>query len=572
MNFNFSKEPGKEKKIIKKTKNYMPLISVIIPFYNDIEYIEQSVTSVLNQTFTNYEILIIDDGSTDKKSLEKLEEVSKLDERIKVFHKQNEGLSATRDYGASKANERAKYFFFLDADDLMVPTCLDTYYWTLETNKDASWVCSDSIGFDADEYEWNRYFDSNLLKKENFLLSAGMVRKEAFEDVGGYGLREKSVNEDWNFWLKLLSKGRYPVKLSYYATWYRRKKKNSELQKARENKKRSLEIVKETASKIKGKIEAIQYPKSDYNWEEIIEDLGTIPDIKREENNKINILMIIPWTVTGGADKFNLDLIKGLDKEKFDITIILTEPAKNNYRQEFEDYATIYDLTTFLNQRYWFAFVNYIIKRNNIDIVFNTNSEIGYAFLPLIKAKYPHMPIIDYVHMEEWYNRNGGYSRDSSNVASVIDKTLVCNENSRKILIDYFKRNPDEVQTVYIGVDEKVFNPQNYNKEEIKEKYEIPTDKTIVSYVCRITEQKRPMLLLQVISKLSQEQKDKILFVIAGDGNQFYKMKENPDEYIKNNEGLQNIIAGLDKMFKEGQNGGVYVIDKDGSITEAKHD
>ena len=49
-------------------------------------------------------------------------------------------------------------------------------------------------------------------------------------------------------------------------------------------------------------------------------------------------------------------------------------------------------------------------------------------------------------------------------------------------------------------------------------------------------------------------------------------LEENPDEYIKNNEGLQNIIAGLDKMFKEGQNGGVYVIDKDGSITEAKHD
>lgn len=545
MDFNFAKEPGKEKKIIKKSTNYIPLISIIMPFYNDLEYIEQSVISVLNQTFTDYELLIIDDGSTDKKSLEKLDEVGKLDERIKIFHKKNEGPSAARDYGASQSDKRAKYLFFLDADDLIVPTCLETYFWTLETNKDASWAYADCVGFGEYEYEWNKYFDSNLFKKDNFLVDTAMIRKEAFEEVGGYGLKEKQIYEDWNFWLKLLAKGRYPAKLSYYAMWYRRKKENSELQKSRANKKRALEIVKETASQIKGKVAAIQYPKPDYNWEEIVEDIETIPILKREKNNKINILMITPWAVMGGADKFNLDLIKGLDKDKFEITIILTEPVADNYRQEFEDYATIYDLTTFLNQRYWFAFINYIIKRNNVDIIFNTNSEIGYAFLPLIKAKYPYMPIIDYIHMEEWYNRNGGYSRDSSSVASVIDKTLTCNENSKKVFVDYFKRNSTEIQTVYIGVDEKAFDPEKYDKEKLKEKYEIPTDKTIVSYVCRITEQKRPMLLLQVISKLSQEQKNKLLFVIAGDGNQFYKMKEKANQL-----GLDNCIKFLGNITK----------------------
>ena len=85
------------------------VISVVIPFYNDKAYIEQSVNSVLNQTFPYYEILIIDDGSKDEESLKKLDEVAKQDERIKVFHKENEGLSATRDYGASKSQENAKY-------------------------------------------------------------------------------------------------------------------------------------------------------------------------------------------------------------------------------------------------------------------------------------------------------------------------------------------------------------------------------------------------------------------------------------------------------------------------------
>lgn len=69
--------------------------------------------------------------------------------------------------------------------------------------------------------------------------------------------------------------------------------------------------------------------------------------------------------------------------------------------------------------------------------------------------------------MEEWYNRNGGYSRYSAMYESVIDKTLTCNENSRNILINHFERNEKEIQTVYIGVDEEKFNPEKYESKDI---------------------------------------------------------------------------------------------------------
>jgi hypothetical protein len=171
--------------------------------------------------------------------------------------------------------------------------------------------------------------------------------------------------------------------------------------------------------------------------------------------------MFVPWMTTGGADKFNIDFLKGLDKDKFEVTVITTEPQVNNYRQDFEKYSTVYDLTTFIDKKYWLSFINYIVNKNNINFIFNTNSRYGYSILPYLKAKYPETPIIDYVHMEEWYNRNGGYSRDSAAIQDVIDKTYVCNENSRKILIDHFKKDENEVKTVYIGVDEKEFNPEN---------------------------------------------------------------------------------------------------------------
>ena len=527
--FNFSLEPGIKKYVDRDYIDKDPIVSVIIPFYNSEKYIEQTVTSVLNQTFPYYEILIIDDGSKDEKSLEKLEEIQKLDERIKIFHKENEGLAATRDYGASKSSSSCKYLMFLDDDDLLEPTFLECSYWTLETNKKASWAYSDSVGFGTQEYVWNKYFDLDKMKKVNELISAALVRRSDFELVNGYELREKAVNEDWNFWLKLLSKEKYPVHMSFYGQWYRRKE-TGELQKASENKKRALEIINETASKITKEVKAIQYPRYNYNYDLILEEVESIVIPEKEKDDKINLLFIIPWMITGGADLFNLNLVKGLDKDKFNITIITTEPNKNVLRQEFEKYAKVYDLTSFLDQKYWLAFINYIIKKENINLILNSNSKMGYAMLPAIKGKYANIPIIDYVHMEEWYNRNGGYSRYSAMYESVIDKTLVCNENSRKILINHFGKNEDEVQTVYIGVDESKFNPEKYNKDELKKKYlGQASNKKILSYICRISEQKRPILLLQIIAKLKKKRQDfKVL--VVGDGNLLNKMKEKAKE------------------------------------------
>lgn len=530
--FKFELEPGKK---INNQMEYIEknsIISVIVPFYNSKKYIEQTIISILNQTFPYYEVLIIDDGSKDKESLEKLERVKKLDKRIKVFHKNNEGLAATRDFGAAKSSESCEYLMFIDDDDLIEPTFLECAYWTLETNKDAAWAYSDSIGFEGQEYLWNKYFDSEKLKKVNELISQSLVRKSDFKLVRGYELREKAVNEDWNFWLKLISKNKRPVHMSFYGQWYRRKS-TGELQRSKDNRKRSLEIINQTASKIKQKVEAIQYPRYNYNYDIIQEEVEDIIIPKQmEENNKINILFIIPWMITGGADLFNLNLIKGLDKNKFSVTIITTEPNKNVLRQYFEksednqELAKVYDLTSFLDQKYWVAFINYIIQKDNINIILNSNSKTGYSMLPYLKSKYPNIPIIDYVHMEEWYNRNGGYSRYSAMYESVIDKTLVCNENSRKILIDYFKKNKDEVETVYIGVNEKEFNPSNYDKENLKNKYlGLEKDKKVLSYICRISEQKRPLLFLEIIAKLKEKRKDIKVFVV-GDGNLLNKMKE----------------------------------------------
>lgn len=94
-----------------------PSISIIIPVYNVAKYLLECVQSVLNQTYTYFEVLLIDDGSTDS-SKELCDELGTKDSRVKVFHKKNGGLSSARNYGMDKAE--GEYIIFLDSDDYWI--------------------------------------------------------------------------------------------------------------------------------------------------------------------------------------------------------------------------------------------------------------------------------------------------------------------------------------------------------------------------------------------------------------------------------------------------------------------
>ena len=528
--------PGKQRKEKEQYEEKEPIIAIITPYYNTNKYIDTTVNSVLNQTFPYFEWIIVDDGSTNKEDIKKLEDIEKLDNRIKVYHKENEGPAAARDFGVEKISKSVKYLVFLDSDDLIVDTYLECAYWTLETNPKASWAYADTINFDGQYYTWTKWYQPKKMMQDNILVMTAMIRKEAFLKVNGFEIRDKNVYEDWCLWLKMMKEGMFPVRMNFFGFWYRQKKKEESqlIQSNEDNREKAMNYVRNINKEIEQKEKkeafilkkAIQYPKEDYNWEEIVETFDKIEIPKKAKNHKINILMMIPWMTMGGADKFNLDIVKRSDKNKFNFIIVSTEPNRNEWRQQFEENAEVYDLTTFLDRKYWISFINYLIQKNHIDIIFNTNSTFGYNILPYLKVTYPQIPIMDYIHMEEWYNRNGGFSRDSSSISSVIDKTYLCNKNSEKILVDHFHRKSEDLGTVYIGVDEQIYDPEKFNKEEIlKEKHIETNGKYIISYICRIAEQKRPYLLLEIIDKLKQKRND-FMVIVAGDGPLLDKIKK----------------------------------------------
>ena len=122
----------------------MVKISVIVPVYNCEDYIEESIKSILNQSFKDIEVICVDDGSTDD-SLNILKELSMQDTRLKVFTQENQGSSVARNNALEKAS--GDYIYFFDADDYIVDDCLEKVYSNAINND------SDIVLFKYDEYK-----------------------------------------------------------------------------------------------------------------------------------------------------------------------------------------------------------------------------------------------------------------------------------------------------------------------------------------------------------------------------------------------------------------------------------
>lgn len=511
MKFNFNNKPG-EKLNVKEYESIKPVISIIFPIIGKNKININSINSILNQTYPNFELIII--GNYD---------YNIYDERINVVNKSYKNIFEAFNYGATIANRESEYFVFFSEGQLLEPTYLETIYWSLITHKDASWGYSNGVVYGKNDEE-NQLFDKYYLPQKLNSNLLFMIRRKAFEKINGFSSCTSYFSGFSKFWRKALEKNMFPVHSTWYLNWIPYDNYSSYFK------------VKQQIKGINSKNVSIQFPFFKYNYEEIEENISCLITPKVKANNKINILMIVPWIIIGGADIFNLELIKRLDKNKYTFTLISTEPAINNLRQEFENIADVYDITSFLECKDYIPFINYIIEKNNINMIFNTSSLFGYSILPYLKGRYPEVPIVDYIHMEEWYNRNGGYARSSSMLQGIIDKTLVCNSVTEKILINYFKREKDEVETVYIGVDTEKFNPEKYNKEELLEKYKIKkNNKIIIGYICRISEQKRPMLLAEIIKKTIANRKD-VLFLIVGDGSMLKQLqKALKDKHLQEN-------------------------------------
>jgi len=183
----------------------MPKVSVVIPAYNAMNYLPETVESVLRQTFTDFEVLIVDDGSSDhiKQWASGL-----VDPRVKLISQENQGLPGARNTGIAQA--QGEYIAFLDADDLWEATKLEKQVRCLEDNPEVGLVHTWMLLVDEQGKSTGRVMTSDaagkvwtqLVERNVIACPSVMVRRCCFERVGEFDRTLRSI-EDWDMWLRL---------------------------------------------------------------------------------------------------------------------------------------------------------------------------------------------------------------------------------------------------------------------------------------------------------------------------------------------------------------------------------
>lgn len=196
----------------------MPKVSVIIPCYNQAEYLDEAVSSILSQTFQDFEIIIVDDGSDNENSLNILKNYEKP--KTRIIRINNSGPAIARNVGIKSA--KGDYILPLDADDKIGPEYLEKSCEILDKNKDIGIVYCKAKFFGEMSGEWNlsEYKFPDILLANTIFCSA-FFRKSDWQDVNGYKREMEFSIEDWEFWLSLIEKGLKVYRVPDYLFFYR---------------------------------------------------------------------------------------------------------------------------------------------------------------------------------------------------------------------------------------------------------------------------------------------------------------------------------------------------------------
>jgi glycosyltransferase involved in cell wall biosynthesis len=188
-----------------------PIVTIIVPCYNQAQYIRESLQSVLDQTYKYWECIIIDDGSTDN-SAKIAGEFCHHDGRFKYIYQRNEGLSSARNKGIKMA--LGDFIQLLDSDDLLENRKIEFQVAYLKKSRETDIVYGSMSRFDADTLEiidngeWMSKISGkgieildNVIFKNIMVVSSPLIRIEVFNKIGYFNTNLRSV-EDWEFWIR----------------------------------------------------------------------------------------------------------------------------------------------------------------------------------------------------------------------------------------------------------------------------------------------------------------------------------------------------------------------------------
>lgn len=508
--------------------NVHPLVSIVTPAKNaNANLLVELAECILRQTLPAWEWLIIDDFSSDASSLDGMDSVAKLDERIRLIrardhvkgkgHQSNVGRA--RNLGIKLAV--AQYLLYVDSDDQVDPTIIEKMYWYLQTHPDAHFVNSYVTGFGAETYEWKRSVNPSLqFLTENIATVTALHRRSSLRAVNGYPDRATGL-EDWDLWLRYANSGYWGSTIPELLMSYRRRATHGD---------RWKDFNHVGVSKFQNQIRQ-RYPRLVDKSAWPPEPKVVVPVMNVRSPNvhplgqwsterKHRIMFVVPFLVLGGAEHFLYVLAQGLSSMNWGITLVTTVKSDHPWLSTFQSVTSdIVMLDKIVPMTSYPEILINMIHVRQIDVVFISNSLKGYGLLPVLRAAYPHIVFADYCHMEEESWRQGGYARYSVALQPQLNAAFVASKRVKDWMV---ARGAEQakIRVAYIGVDLNAWKPDPVRRLQVRRALNISG--VAIVYACRLVNQKQPLLFAEAISQVLIAQRDQGLpyarVLIAGEG------------------------------------------------------
>lgn len=491
-------------------------VSILTPFYNTDEVFLETLRSVLNQSFQEWEWIVVDDGSTDAHALALLDQAKAMDSRIQVRHQPNQGPSAARNKAFALA--KGKYLCLLDSDDLLEPTFLEKAVWFLESQPAFAFCNSWIVYFEKQQFLSTASFERG---KEFINANSGppisVVRHEAFAAAGGFDETIRFGHEDWDFWLKMAKAGRWGYTMPEYLEWYR----------VRENSRYAQIVAAKRIDNafsryIRKKYSGLRkrYPSPTLRTPQPFETPRTqLPfhNLLSKPDHCPRILFLIPWMVTGGADRVNLDWTRELIRHGYQVSICATLHAEHEWLPEFTALTPdVFILPNFLHPADIPRFLMYLIQSRRIDTVLISHCTLGYQLLPYLRSACPDSTFVDLSHVEEPHWLNGGHPRFGVGYQDLLDLNIVTTRHLR----EWMKARgaeAEKIEVCYSGIQPVPPEKAREMRKAVRAMLGIVDQTAVLIFGGRICAQKRPEKLAAVLHELAR-QKVPFHCIIAGDG------------------------------------------------------
>lgn len=221
----------------------MSTVSIVIPCYNHALFLEETLYSVLKSTYTDFEIIIVNDGSTDNSEAIAMK-FAKQYPKISYLYQKNQGPSVARNYGIKTA--KGKFILPLDADDRISDNYIEKAVSVLESNQKVKVVYCEAEFFGEKSGKWKLpEFSRKYLARENMIFLSAMFRKFEWERIGGFDERMTWGWEDWEFWISMLKNDGDVVCLPIIGFYYRIRKGSRRKSTNKDAKRKTIDLINE---------------------------------------------------------------------------------------------------------------------------------------------------------------------------------------------------------------------------------------------------------------------------------------------------------------------------------------